>query len=45
MDKGSNYEVKDIKLAEQGIMNIELAERNMSALMTIKKRFEERKTY
>ncbi|MAE42804.1 adenosylhomocysteinase [Candidatus Woesearchaeota archaeon] len=43
MDKGSNYEVKDIKLAEQGIMNIELAERNMSALMTIKKRFEKEK--
>ncbi|MFC1754688.1 adenosylhomocysteinase [Thermoproteota archaeon] len=40
MDKGDNYEVKDIKLAEQGRMNIEIAESNMGALMDIKKKFE-----
>ena len=40
MDTGENYEVKDIKLAEQGKMNIEIAEANMGALMHIKKRFE-----
>ncbi|MBD3313588.1 adenosylhomocysteinase [Candidatus Woesearchaeota archaeon] len=40
MDKGDNYEVKDIKLAEQGRMNIEIAESNMGALLEIKKRFE-----
>ncbi len=39
MDKGKNYEVKDIKLAEQGRMNIELAEQRMGALMRIKERF------
>jgi adenosylhomocysteinase len=43
MDTGENYEVKDIKLAEQGKMNIEIAESNMGALMKIKKRFEEEK--
>ncbi len=43
MDKSENYEVKDIKLAEQGKMNIELAELNMSALMKIKERFEKEK--
>jgi len=43
MDKGENYEVKDVKLAEQGRMNIEIAEKNMSALMKIKKRFEQEK--
>jgi len=40
MDKGKNYEVKDIKLAKQGRMNIEIAEANMGALMSIKKRFQ-----
>jgi adenosylhomocysteinase len=43
MDTGENYEVKDIKLAEQGRMNIEIAENNMGALMKIKKRFEQEK--
>jgi adenosylhomocysteinase len=43
MNQGENYEVKDIKLAEQGRMNIEIAESNMGALMKIKKRFEEEK--
>ncbi|MFO8015554.1 MAG: adenosylhomocysteinase [Candidatus Woesearchaeota archaeon] len=39
MDKGENHEVKDIRLAEQGRMNIEIAESNMGALMEIKERF------
>ena len=39
MDKGKNYEVKDIKLAGQGRMNVEFAESHMSALMKIKNRF------
>lgn len=43
MDIGDNYEVKDMKLAKQGLMNIEIAEANMGALMKIKKRFEREK--
>jgi len=43
MDKKSNYEVKDIKLAEQGRLNLELAESRMQALMRVKKRFEKEK--
>jgi adenosylhomocysteinase len=43
MDKGPTYEVKDIKLAEQGKMNLELAEMHMGALLEIKKRFEKEK--
>jgi adenosylhomocysteinase len=43
MDTGENYEVKDLKLAEQGIMNLEIAESHMGALMKIKKRFEKEK--
>jgi len=39
MDKGDNYEVKDISLAEQGEKNIELAEQEMGALMHVKRRF------
>jgi len=37
------FEVKDEKLAEQGMMNIEYAESQMGALMEIKKRFEKEK--
>ena len=40
MDKGKNYEVKDIKLAEQGRKNIEWAEMQMGALLKVKERFE-----
>lgn len=40
MDKGANYEVKDIKLAEQGMLNLEIAESRMQALMEVKKRFQ-----
>ncbi|MAG91129.1 adenosylhomocysteinase [Candidatus Woesearchaeota archaeon] len=43
MDKGPNYEVKDIKLAEQGRLNLEIAESRMQALMNVKKRFESEK--
>ena len=40
MDKSQNYEVKDIKLAEQGLLNIEMAESRMGSLLEVKKRFE-----
>lgn len=39
MDKGDNYEVKDISLAKQGQMNLEIAESNMGALMKVRERF------
>ncbi len=39
MNKGSNYEVKDISLAEQGVLNIEWAEMQMSALLKVRERF------
>ncbi len=43
METGTTYEVKDMSLAQQGEYNIELAEANMSALMSIKQRFEKEK--
>ena len=43
MDKGKHFEVKDLKLAEQGRMNLELAELNMGALRVIRVRFEAEK--
>ncbi|MBW2980929.1 adenosylhomocysteinase [Candidatus Woesearchaeota archaeon] len=43
MDTRENYEVKDLKLTEQGRMNIEIAEKRMGALLNIKKRFEKEK--
>lgn len=43
MDKGANYEVKDIKLAEQGLLNLEIAESRMQALMKVKQRFTREK--
>jgi adenosylhomocysteinase len=43
MDKSANYEVKNIKLAEQGFLNLEIAESRMQALMRIKQRFEREK--
>ncbi|MCK5629878.1 MAG: adenosylhomocysteinase [Nanoarchaeota archaeon] len=45
MDKGENYEVKDISLAEQGKMNLEIAESHMDALLNIKARFEKEKPF
>ncbi|MBN1544217.1 adenosylhomocysteinase [Candidatus Woesearchaeota archaeon] len=43
MDSGANYEVKDLKLAEQGLLNITWAERHMKALMQVKTRFSKEK--
>ena len=43
MNKGQNYEVKDIKLAEQGRKNIEWAEMQMGALLKVKERFQKEK--
>ncbi|MEM4336344.1 MAG: adenosylhomocysteinase [Candidatus Anstonellales archaeon] len=43
MEKGKNYEVRDLGLAEQGKKNIELAEMRMGPLMEIRKRFEKEK--
>jgi len=45
MDISKNYQVKDLKLAEQGKYNLELAEERMGALMEIKKRFEKEKPF
>ncbi len=39
MDKGDNFEVRDLKLANQGKLNIEIAESRMLALMKVKQRF------
>lgn len=43
MDEGENYEVMDIKLAEQGRRNIEWAEMQMGALLKVKERFKKEK--
>ncbi len=43
MDKGTNYEAKDIKLAEQGKLNIDIAESRMQSLMKVKQRFQKEK--
>ncbi len=43
MDKGTNYEVKDIKLAEQGLLNLEIAESRMQALIKVRQRFAKEK--
>src|SRR3989344_1145318 len=43
MDKGDRYEVKDMKLAEQGVLNLEIAESRMGALMKVKQRFAKEK--
>ena len=37
------YEVKDINLADQGLKNIEWAERQMGALIKVRERFEREK--
>ncbi|MEK7146590.1 MAG: adenosylhomocysteinase, partial [Patescibacteria group bacterium] len=38
-------EIKDPQLAEQGRLNLELAERNMGALMKVRERFEKEKPF
>lgn len=43
MDKGKNYEVKDMKLAGRGRLNIEIAESRMQALMKVRQRFAKEK--
>jgi len=43
MDKSNNYEVKDLKLAEQGKKNIEWAESQMGALLKVRERFQKEK--
>jgi len=43
MDKGKNFEVKDLKLAEQGKNNIEYAESHMGALLKVMERFRKEK--
>ena len=43
IDKGATYEVKDVKLAEQGRRNMELAEARMAALLEVRKRFAKEK--
>ncbi len=43
MDQGKNYEVKDLKLAEQGRKNIEWAESQMGALLKVRERFQKEK--
>ncbi|MBI2108439.1 adenosylhomocysteinase [Candidatus Woesearchaeota archaeon] len=43
MDKSQNYEVKDIKLAGQGKLNLEIAESRMHALMKIREKFSKEK--
>ncbi|MBI5389180.1 adenosylhomocysteinase [Candidatus Woesearchaeota archaeon] len=43
MDTTKTYEVKDIKLAEQGIRNIEWAQAEMGALMQVQKRYAKEK--
>jgi len=45
MDNGPHHEVKDLKLAEQGRKNIELAEAHMAALIVVKRRFEKEKPF
>src|SRR3989338_914454 len=45
MDTTTNYEIKDMKLAKQGSLNIELAENNMQALLQIRKRFVKEKPF
>ena len=39
----TDYEVKDINLADQGFMNLEVAEHNMAALLKVRDRFEKEK--
>ncbi len=43
MNASKNYKVKDLKLAEQGRKNIELAELQMGALLKIRTQFEKEK--
>ena len=37
-----DYNVKDMKLADQGLMNIEYAESQMGALLQVQERFKKK---
>ncbi len=39
MDAGQTYEVKDLSMAAQGLLNMEFAEREMGALLRVQDRF------
>ncbi|MDO8554144.1 MAG: adenosylhomocysteinase [Candidatus Micrarchaeota archaeon] len=41
----TSYQIKDILLAEQGMLNIELAEKRMPALLSIKERFKKEQPF
>lgn len=43
MNETSTYTVKDLSLAEQGLKNIEFAEREMGALLKVRERFSKEK--
>lgn len=43
MDVTTNYAVKDLSLSEQGLKNIEFAEREMGALLKVRERFAKEK--
>lgn len=45
MDRGTDYEVKDLGLAENGELNIALAEERMGALLKIRERFKKEKPF
>ncbi|MBN1896340.1 MAG: adenosylhomocysteinase [Candidatus Aenigmarchaeota archaeon] len=45
MDKGKNYEVKDMSLAGQGKIKLDMAEMEMGALLKIRERFKKEKPF
>ena len=45
MDKSAKYEVRDLRLAEQGMLNIELAEQQMAIVLKIRERFMREKPF
>src|SRR3989338_381262 len=45
MDKTENYCVRDLSLAEKGVLSIELAEQRMPALLKIRERFKREKPF
>src|SRR3972149_8617939 len=45
MDIGKNYEVMNLKLADQGEKNIEWAESQMRALLKVRERFSKEKPF
>jgi len=45
MDKSAKYEVKDLRLADQGMLNIELAEQQMTIVLRIRERFRKEKPF